>query len=49
MTTLTLADGDAEEIEAWVAFLNALRGGMFTFYGRDLTLAVSQGLPQGLR
>ena len=47
MTTLTLADGDAEEIEAWVAFLDALRGGMFTFYGRDLTRPFPKAYPKG--
>src|SRR5690554_4386798 len=47
MTTITLGDGDADEIEEWIAFLDALRGGMFTFYGRDLTRPFPKRYPGG--
>lgn len=46
--SLTLDDGDVDDIDEWIAFLDSLRGSMRTFLARDLTRPYPRAYPRGL-
>lgn len=46
-TALTLGNGDADEVEEWIAWVDAQRGAQRLFLGRDLTRPYPKAYPKG--